>query len=142
MESLQWVAHLMLAEAYERAGKSGDAAREAEMAYRGLGDVAFVLGLLAYHYGRADRRTDAEATQAKLTEIARREYVEGVWLALAALGLGDRQRALDALEASARARDNDLAWMLGSRSFEELRGDPRYEALVRRVGLARFMRPL
>jgi eukaryotic-like serine/threonine-protein kinase len=140
LDSTQWVAHLMLAFVHEREGDNSGAAREAELAHKGLGDVPFVLGDLAYYLGRADRRADAERTLAKLSDIARREYVEGVFLARARLGLGYTEGVLDALEASANARDNDLSWSLALGTFESLRGDPRYEALLQRVGVARFMR--
>jgi serine/threonine-protein kinase len=140
LDSTQWVAHLIMAGIRARQGDNAGAAREAELAHQGLGDVPFVLGPLAYYVARAGRRAGAEESLAKLSQIGRREYVQGVWFAHARVGLGDRQGALDALEASAGAHDSELAWLLGYGLFESLRGEPRYEALLRRVGLARFMR--
>ena len=140
LDSTTWVAHLMLAFVHERQGDNTAALREAELAHQGLGDRPFVLAPLAYYYARAGRRAEAEAVMRTLDQIRQREYVEEVYFAQARLGLGDREGALAGLEASARVRDPSLSWQLGYGMFEGLGGEPRYEALLRRVGLARFMR--
>lgn len=58
-------------------------------------------------------------------------------LALARMGFGDREGALDALE---RAAEERKGWMLPFLhvipAFDPLHGDPRYERLVERVGVA------
>jgi DNA-binding winged helix-turn-helix (wHTH) protein/TolB-like protein/Tfp pilus assembly protein PilF len=49
--------------------------------------------------------------------------------------LGDRERALYWLERSVEARNFFMPFIKVNPLFSELRGDPRYETLVRRVGL-------
>jgi hypothetical protein len=61
-----------------------------------------------------------------------------MWIALVRLGLADRPGALEALELAADNRHGWLgSWLVGG-EFEALRGEPRYEALLRRVGVAEF----
>jgi eukaryotic-like serine/threonine-protein kinase len=139
LDSTMWVAHLTLADVARDQGRFADAALEAEQAHRIAGDLPFVLGPLARAYGAAGRRAEAESTVAKLTALARHQYVEGVFLAWARLGVNDRPGALDALEESARNRDIDLIGFLTfGGTFKVLLGEPRYQALLRRVGLAQF----
>jgi TolB-like protein/predicted Ser/Thr protein kinase len=47
---------------------------------------------------------------------------------------GDKDRALECLEQAYEARDGNMPY-LGMPYFDELRGDPRFRDLVRRVGL-------
>jgi hypothetical protein len=65
--------------------------------------------------------------------------VERVFLAEALIGVNDRSGALDTLEESARFREPDLLWKLSYGHFARLRGNPRYAALIRRVGVSEHM---
>lgn len=58
-------------------------------------------------------------------------YVEAV----ARLGLGERDRALDLLEAAEQERDSRLIFLGQSMLFDELRGEERFEQLVARIGI-------
>jgi tetratricopeptide (TPR) repeat protein len=135
LDSTLWIAHLMLAAVLDDQAKPMAAAAEAEQAQRIAGDLPFVLATVARYYGRAGRRSDAMAALVKLTELARRQYVQRVFAAEALVGVGDRAGALDALEESARVRESDLTWKLAYGHFKELRGEPRYSALMSRIGL-------
>ena len=135
LDSTLWIAHLMLAAVIADQGQPRAAAREAERAYRISGDLPFVLGTVARYYGRAGRRTEAVTALVKLANLARRQYVQRVFIAEARLGVGDRAGALDALEESARLRESDLTWKLAYGHFNELRGESRYQALMSHIGL-------
>ena len=51
------------------------------------------------------------------------------------LGLGEKEEALDLLEQGADERAVDLVWMHVRPTYDPLRGHPRFEALLKRVGL-------
>jgi hypothetical protein len=73
--------------------------------------------------------------RSRLTSLETSQHVERVFDAEALIGVGDPQGALDALEASARDREPDLLWKLAYGHFSRLRAEPRYQALLRRVGV-------
>jgi hypothetical protein len=117
-------------------GRLEAAALEAEQAYRITGDLPFVLGTLGRYYGLAGHRTQAVSALARLKELGRQQHVERVYLAEALIGVDDRPGALDALEESARSREPDLPWKLSYGHLDRLRGEPRYGALLKRVGVS------
>lgn len=114
-----------------------DAIAKLEHAQRLVGHTAEVTAALAYAYGRAGRADDAEALLAELLARCKRGYVSPTLISEVHVGRGDRQRALQALEEAARARATDLVWLRVRPVFDPLRDDPRYEALLAQMGLAR-----
>ena len=56
-------------------------------------------------------------------------------MALVYVHMGEKERALEWLERAYKDRDGQIIWIKVEPSFESLRSDPRFEDLVRRVGL-------
>jgi hypothetical protein len=81
------------------------------------------------------RRSEAEQAIAALEAARRRAYVPSATLAGAHASVGHRATALDWLEAAVTERDVELTKLGCSSEFDRLRGDPRFEAVVRTVGL-------
>jgi len=141
LDSTLWVAHLMLAQLAEDAGRLEEAAIEAEQARRFAGDLPFVLGTCARYYGISGHRERAESVLARLSQLASGQHVERVFRAEALIGVNDIPGALDALEESARYREPDLPWKLAYGHFVRLRAEPRYQALLKQVGVGDHTRP-
>ena len=96
---------------------------------------AFVSAWLAYAYGASGDRARAMAEVEDLKKRSLRGSVTAFNLALVSLGLGDRARALDYLEQAYAADSQWLGWLKGDRIFDPLRSDPRFVALMRKLGL-------
>jgi TolB-like protein/Flp pilus assembly protein TadD len=60
---------------------------------------------------------------------------QNTWAALALSVTGDRSRALDYLEKAVSAQEIEAILCLRYPSFDPIRSDPRYKALVARLGL-------
>ena len=92
-------------------------------------------GLLGYLQAVVGHRTAAQAKVHALEAQAQREYVAGDAIALIYTGLGDKDRAFAWLEQAYRERSFSLPWVSIEPIFASLWGDPRYEDLIRRIGL-------
>jgi len=79
--------------------------------------------------GRAD---SAGEMLRRLEGLGRRRHVPAAYIAVARLAAGDRPGALDALEEALRNHDLGLLFALGI-GLEALDGEPRYEAVRKRV---------
>ena len=92
---------------------------------------------LGFAYGASGRTADAHATLASLHELARMEYVSPQAFATVHMGLGDRDEVFRWLERAYEQRAVELrAFTKGF--FEFVRDDPRFQDLLRRMGLAGF----
>lgn len=110
-------------------GKIGEAVDilAAEVA-RGVPPGATIRGYLAYGLARIGRRDEAE----KIAEADRANPFHQV---LAFVGLGDKDRAFEALERMASQGPMRVGVALSCPEIEALRGDPRAKALRKEVGL-------
>jgi len=105
--------------------------REAEA----LGSPAFVTAWLAFAQGASGDRAGAMAGLETLEKKSLRGNPTSFDLALVHLGLGDHGRALDLLEQALANDSQMLGWLGEDRAFDPLRSEPRFAALLRRVGL-------
>jgi hypothetical protein len=62
-------------------------------------------------------------------------YASSYAIAVVYAGLGDRERVLASLEAAYRERSHWLVWLRRDPRLAPFRDDPRFGALVQRVGL-------
>ena len=99
------------------------------------GAGSYTLATLGYALARSGRRGEAEQILGELLARAGRMYVSPAALSLAYLGLNDHPRALDWLERAHGDRRGWLAYLCVNPVFDPLRGEPRFEALVERMGL-------
>jgi tetratricopeptide (TPR) repeat protein len=89
---------------------------------------------LGYAYAVAGKRSEALALLHKLKTTG--EYVSPAELAILYVGLGDKEAALDLLGKAYEAHDLQLRHLKVDPHYDSLRGDPRFQDLLRRVGLA------
>lgn len=98
-------------------------------------DYPVVRGWRAYLLARVGRREEAAAELTRLEARARTEHVPALCVAMAHLGLGNRDKALAWLERGVRERHETTTWLGVSPELASLRDDPRYMRLLREVGL-------
>ncbi len=81
------------------------------------------------------RREEAEEILARLEAESRQQYVRAEYLAMGYAALGRYDDAFAALERAYQARSAGLIYLHLDPGYEPLRADPRYQELVRRIGL-------
>jgi serine/threonine protein kinase/tetratricopeptide (TPR) repeat protein len=90
---------------------------------------------LAATYAAMGEREEARALLDKLAaESAAGRHVSPFNLAVAHLHLGERGRALELLEESLEVRDVWNVWIPTEPQLDPLRGEPRFEEMLRRLG--------
>ena len=81
------------------------------------------------------RRADAEAILAELTAVSPRRYVSAAQTAFIYVALGQRDLAFDLFERAVVERAWGLALLRVDPRADPLRADPRFAALLKRLGL-------
>jgi tetratricopeptide (TPR) repeat protein len=105
---------------------------------KSLDPQPFYDGALAYAYARAGDRAKAEQVVRDWDDRARQRYISPSLRMLFHLGHGDKDKALDWLEKCCEEQDGFCScWDLKvSPIFDPLRPEPRFQALLKKVGLA------
>jgi len=85
-------------------------------------------------YGATGRRKDAELVLQKLDKLSSRRYVPAVLRAVIYAGLGEKDRAFEWLNKALNDRE-PIALINADSRFDPLRSDPRFEGVLRRLGL-------
>ena len=133
----QW----QLGQAYLFTGKHKEAIDVLEKAAARSQRTPAILGTLGAAYARAGRKADAGKIVNELTELAGRRYVSPHAFTWIYLGLDDKGRAFDSLDREYEDRSNSVAWIGGWHMLDEYRSDPRYRAMMQRIGLSHVMIP-
>jgi serine/threonine-protein kinase len=94
------------------------------------------LAYLGYIYGRTGKRVQAEGELRKLLDLNRRQALNPMVIVPAYLGMGNNDQAMAWLEKAYAVHSNSLTALKVEPIYDPLRGDPRFQNLLRRVGLA------
>jgi tetratricopeptide (TPR) repeat protein len=94
------------------------------------------LAQLGEAYGLAGNLKRARQVLRRLEEESRSDYVSPYYFAYLYVGLGEVERALDALERAVEQRTGPVYSIKGSFLLAPVRGHPRFRSLIERMGLA------
>ena len=128
-------AHLGLWGAYYRKHMDKEAFEEAVKFYEALPDYEAVVAALRTGYQQAGYREGMKRAAGTLAARAQHSYVASVKIARLYAHAGDEDRALFWLEKACAAREIPLSHLAVAWDWEQLRPDPRFQDLLRRMNL-------
>lgn len=134
MDPNWYLAHMVLCQTYDLSGQYAQAITACDKA-RGLNDDPAVLSYLAYALARSGKREEAMKLVSQMHDIAGQRYVPSYGFAIAYAGLGDKDHAFQWLERTLQERGWEINYLKVDANLDILRSDPRFDDLVRRVGL-------
>src|SRR5439155_7610929 len=127
------LAHLDLARAYRLAGKSDLAIAESRKMLDNGDPLAEPF--MALNYARGGRRAEALAILRKMEDNARKSHQGNFLVAAVYAALGDKDPAFRWLDEAVKQHDTFLPWIKVDPELAPLRGDARFDTLIRRIGI-------
>jgi TolB-like protein/Tfp pilus assembly protein PilF/tRNA A-37 threonylcarbamoyl transferase component Bud32 len=124
-------AHFWLGMSYEAKGMEREAAAEFEQAWP-LGRNPDDLGHMGHAYAKMGNRAKALEIINELKQ-AKTGYLYAYEIAFIYAGLGEKDRAFEWLEKAYAQRDRGLVCLKVDQCLDDLRSDPRFQDLLRRM---------
>ncbi len=126
-----WILGLLL----RKTGCYELAIAEGEKAVKLSGSSPLMHAALAQTLGTAGRTKEALQVLDDLTKLAKQRYVAPYFFAGIHVGLGDNDRAIEYLQKSYEEHSHWLIYLHIDPSMDGVRDNPRFQDLLRRVGL-------
>ena len=128
-----WMPHLFAASAYIEKGMYAEAIAESRKERELSGGNVIPFG--TYALAKSGRRDEARAALEELLKLSETKYVPPYNVALIYNALDMRDDALKWLEKGYEQRDPTMTFLKVEPKWNNLRSDPRFANLMRRVGL-------
>jgi len=131
-------AHLILGWAYEQTGQFEEAIAEYQNSVSLSGGMVITIAALGHVYALSGRRQEAQHVLAELAGRAQQSYVSSYDVATIYAGFRDADRIFEWLEKAYAERASFLLHLQWDPRFDPVREDPRFHALLQRIGLPEF----
>jgi tetratricopeptide (TPR) repeat protein len=128
-------AHSLLARSYALDGASDRALAEFQKALDASGGDTNELAAQGYGFAAAHQPAAARKVLDELKQRAQQTYVQPLWIARIQVAIGDKDQALDSLQAAFDDKSAGLVNLKVDPIFDPLHTDPRFTALLKRMGL-------
>jgi TolB-like protein/DNA-binding winged helix-turn-helix (wHTH) protein/Tfp pilus assembly protein PilF len=122
----------MVIYAYVQQGEYSEALADIAQV-RKLGDASWISLIDVYVLGRSGQREEAQRELDRLGKVNAQE--SPLAIAIAYLGLGNNEQTFAWMEKAYAAHTTSLAAIKVDPTFDPLRGDPRFQNLLHRLGL-------
>jgi TolB-like protein/DNA-binding winged helix-turn-helix (wHTH) protein/Flp pilus assembly protein TadD len=127
--------HYLLGVGYEATGKLPEATSEYQKAMK-MSDDPSVAVALAHAYSAAGRKAEANEILRGLQRKSKGTLLPSYTMATMYVGLGENDKAFEFLEKAFSEKSLDISFFLKSDLLlDDLRPDPRFQTLLRRIGL-------
>jgi serine/threonine-protein kinase len=125
---------LLLGHAYRQSGRLSASVEKIQTA-RSLLDGPLPLAALGHAHAAAGDEREARMILRELERLSGERYVCPYDVAGIHVGLGDVDEAFRCLERACEERSSWLIFLAAEPCFDALRADPRFDALLARIGL-------
>ena len=129
-------AHVILGWAYEQKKMYPQALAELQEAVKLTNAAPFTLAAYGEAVAASGDRPGALDVLAQLQEKAKLRYVSAYDISMIYAGLNDRQMAFRWLDKAEQDHASLLPYITWDRRADNLRADPRFQTLLRRLGLS------
>src|SRR5215212_1242611 len=124
-----------LALVYEEKGMYDEAVAEFQHVLKLSGGRPLAVAGLARQYALMGKRDEAQKNLDALLQLWKERYVSPTMIALIYSALGNSDKAFEWLDTADKAHDLNIVRIKEDFRFNSLRSDPRFTALVRRIGI-------
>ena len=129
------LAHLWLGRAYQQKKMYSEAIDEFNKTDAALPGWVVTIAGMGHAYGEWGHQAEAKQVLIRLNQMAREKYVTPYGVALVYAGLGDKDQAFVWLNKAVAGRSHWLVWLNRDPRWDQLRSDPRFTDLKKRVGV-------
>jgi len=92
-------------------------------------------GFMAAALAKAGQREEAASILERLREDSLKHYVPNIAIAVACSGIGQKSEAMDWLEKGVTAREPYVTWLAVDPAYDDLRTEPRFKELLKKLNL-------
>jgi serine/threonine-protein kinase len=135
LDSSFGLAHRRLGQVYEHMGQPADAVEEFQKAVFLSGQDPELIAARGHFHALTGNPDVAMEALADLGALSKHRYVPAFYFAKIYVGLGDFDRAFEYLDRAYDERYGLLSYLRVEPIFDPLKGDPRFNDLLRRIGL-------
>lgn len=129
--------HYILGRAYARMGRHAKAIGQLKLQSARVGQIPLMDAGAGLALAVTGRKEEARKIIAALNTAAQKRYVPATYFGMLYAGLGEKNEALTWLEKAYEERADGLTWLNVDPMLDDLRPDPRFQQLLRRIGLAK-----
>jgi tetratricopeptide (TPR) repeat protein len=131
------VAHWHLGLAYEQKQLFGEAIEELRKAVSLSGDSPLMRAALGHAYAKSQKKDEANKILGEFNQLSKEQYISPYEVAAIHVALGQNDEAFQLLEKAYAEHSFHLVYLNVRPQFKSVSSDPRFQDLVRRIGLAR-----
>ncbi len=128
-------AHVGLGWVYDEKKMYREAIAEIEKAVNLGNRHEMIVASLGKVLGDSGRKQEARKLLEELEKRSKHRYISPCLIALVQIGLGEKDQAIASLEQGYTERDQWMLYLKVDPHMDDLRSDPRFQDLLRRVGL-------
>jgi serine/threonine-protein kinase len=127
--------HQRLGQLYEEKGMHDEAITEYKEVLRLTEGKPLGIAALARVYAAMGKRDEAQKNLDELLQLSKQRFVSPTSIAIVYIALGNKDQAFAWLEKGNEVRDLNILRLKLDQGFRPLRSDPRFDDLVRRIGI-------
>ena len=130
-----WLAYIWLGSAYREKKMYPRALEQFAKGRQLSSDQPVMIALYGHALAVSGDVAGAQKALADLRHLAQSRYVSSIYFAAIQLGLGEKSNALDGLERAYQERNDYLAYLGVDPMADPLRHEPRFTALLHKIGI-------
>ncbi len=127
--------HFFAGRAYMRLNEYAKAIAHLKQARTETGEMPLMDAALGLAYAVSGKMAETMKLAETFQKAAKKRYIPPTYFGMLFAGLGDKDKAMAWLEKAFEERADGLTWLNVEPMLDEIRSDPRFENLIRRIGL-------